>query len=106
MKTNRALTPVFLVLFATLGWAQDLPDPGRRLSKTEQAMDPEKLLVEQQRKAAAERESEVFRGVRRDPELCERARLNKQISCGAPHSHHSRSMQCTAAHAYLDENCY
>jgi hypothetical protein len=105
MKINRALTPVFLFFFVSLAWAQDLPDPGRRLSKTEQEMDPEKLLLEQQRKAAAR--SDVFRTERyRDPEICERARLNKQISCGAPHSHQSRSMQCTAAHAYLDENCY
>ncbi|MGQ0655050.1 MAG: hypothetical protein ACT4P4_22760 [Betaproteobacteria bacterium] len=67
-------------------------------------MDPEKLL-ERQRKAAA-KEGDVFRAERyRDPQLCERARLNKQVSCGAPNSHRSRSLQCTEAHAFLDQNC-
>ena len=103
MKINRALAPV-LILFVGLASAQDLPDPGRRLSKTEQDMDPEKLLIEQRKAAAAA--SDVFRPTRRDPELCERARLNKQISCGAPNSHASRSRQCTEAHAYLDLNCF
>jgi hypothetical protein len=96
---------LLLALLALPCAAQDLPDPGRRLSKQEQEMDPEKLL-DMQRKAAV-RESDVFGDARRrDPELCERARLNKQISCGAPQSHRSRSLQCTEAHVYLDQNCY
>lgn len=100
---NRALTPVFLSLALALPCeAQDLPDPGRRLSKTEQEEDPEKA-IERQRRA---HHSDVFRAPRRDPEMCERARLNKQISCGAPHSHRSRSLQCTEAHAYFEQNCY
>ena len=104
MKLNRALTPVFVLLLALPCAAQDLPDPGRRLSKSEQEMDPDRLL-EEQRKAAA-RESSVLRERYRDPQLCERARLNKQMSCGAPNSYKSRSLQCTEAHAYLEQNCY
>ena len=102
-KINRALSPICLLLVLALPCAaQDLPDPGRRLSKTEQDEDPDKALA-RQRKA---QQSDVFRAPRRDPEMCERARLNKQISCGAPQSHRSRSLQCTEAHAYFDQNCY
>jgi hypothetical protein len=102
-KINRALTPVlFFLVLASPCAAQDLPDPGRRLSKVEQEEDPEKA-IERQRKA---QQSDVFRAPRRDPEMCERARLNKQISCGAPQSQRSRSLQCTEAHAYFEQNCY
>lgn len=102
-RGNRALTPIFFSLILALPCAaQELPDPGRRLSKTEQDEDPDKTLARQRK----EQQSDVFRAPRRDPEMCERARLNKQISCGAPHSHRSRSLQCTEAHAYFEQNCY
>ena len=103
MKINRALTPILLSLLLALPCAaQELPDPGRRLSKQEQSEDPEKRLMRQ----AKPDPMDVFRERKRDPELCERARLNKQVSCGLPHSHKSRSLQCTEAHAYLEQNCY
>jgi hypothetical protein len=103
-KSNRALTPILLLVFVSLAGAQDLPDPGRRLSQREQDMDPEKLL-DMQRRAA--QPSDVFKPDRhRDPQICERARLNKQLACGAPNSFKSRSLQCTEAHAFLDQNCY
>ena len=93
---------MFLLTLALPCAAQDLPDPGRRLSKSEQDEDPDKALARQRKEQA----SDVFRAPQRDREMCERARLNKQISCGAPHSHASRSRQCTEAHAYLDLNCF
>ena len=101
MKINRALTPILLLVLALPCAAQDLPDPGRRLSKQEQDEDPDKRLLRQ----ASPQRSDVFRERKRDPELCERARLNKQVSCGLPHSHKSRSPQCTQAHLFLEQSC-
>lgn len=101
MKPNRALTPILLMLLALPGAAHELPDPGRRLSRQEQDEDPEKRLQRQ----AKPQPTDVLRERKRDPELCERARLNKQVSCGAPHSHRSRSLQCTEAHLFLDQSC-
>lgn len=99
----RRLVFVLAVLLVAPTGAQDLPDPGRRLSKTEQDEDPDKALARQRRHQET---SDVFRSPKRDPELCERARLNKQIACGAAQSQKSRSLQCTEAHAFLEQSCY
>ncbi len=65
--------------------AQDLPDPGRRVDK----------------KAPPKEET---RG-KRDEQLCERARLNRQASCGAPYSAKSRSLACTEAMVLQGQSC-
>jgi len=41
----------------------------------------------------------------RDAEACERARVNRQLSCGAPYSARSRSFQCTEAIALQNQVC-
>ena len=94
----------FIVLISLLAaapcGAQDLPDPGRRLSKEEQSADPEKR--------SAERRSSPFDASverPRDARACESARLNYQMACRAPSSPHSRSMECAEAYALYRQNC-
>ena len=79
-------------------WAQELPDPGRRLSKEEMAADPEKRAVRPP-------EDERFSARKRDPQMCERARVNKQLACGTPNSWKSRSIPCTEAYILLEQSC-
>ena len=80
--------------------AQDLPDPGRRLSKEEQNADPEKRSSEPR---SGPFDPPVER--RRDARACESARLNYQMACRAPSSPHSRSMECAEAYALYRQNC-
>jgi len=47
---------------------------------------------------------EAARGAR-DAEACERARVNRQLACGAPYSARSRSFQCTEAIALQSQAC-
>jgi hypothetical protein len=77
--------------------AQDLPDPGRRLSKEELTADPEKPSP---RKAEPALRQNV-----REAEACERARTNYQLSCGAPYSRRSHSMECGTAYALYRQSC-
>jgi hypothetical protein len=89
----------FLVLLAAAPCgAQDLPDPGRRLSKEEQEADPEKP-----RSAVKAPDSHPER--LRDARACERARLHHQLFCGAPGSARSRSMDCAEAYAFYRQSC-
>jgi len=94
----------FIVLISLLAaapcGAQDLPDPGRRLSKEEQNADPEKR--------SAERRSGPFDAPverPRDERACEGARRNYQIFCRAPNSPQSRSRDCAEAYALYRQNC-
>jgi hypothetical protein len=80
--------------------AQDLPDPGRRLSKEEQNADPEKRSAERR---SGPYDAPVERP--RDARACEGARRNYQIFCRAPNSHQSRSMDCAEAYALYRQNC-
>ena len=91
-----------LLLLAVLAAApcigQDLPDPGRRLSKEEQEADPDKPRpTDKARDAHPERAH--------DPRACERARLSYQLWCGAPNSARSRSMDCAEAYAVYRQSC-
>jgi hypothetical protein len=87
---------VFFFLAALPCAAQDLPDPGRRLTKEEMA-DPERI----QKPKADER----FSARKRDAQLCERARVNKQLACGTPNSGKSRSISCTEAYILVEQAC-
>ena len=41
-----------------------------------------------------------------DPSLCENARVNRELACGAsPYSYKSRSQICTEAYAIYRDNC-
>jgi len=76
--------------------AQDLPDPGRRLSKEELAADPDKpspTRVEKPRSGP------------RDPAACERARQYYTISCGALGPRRSHSNGCSEAYALYRQSC-
>jgi hypothetical protein len=78
--------------------AQDLPDPGRRLSKEEIEADPD------QRPAS----KPPAKGARLNPrqaDACERARVHYQITCGAPESRRSHSMDCGTAYAIYRQSC-
>jgi hypothetical protein len=81
--------------------AQDLPDPGRRLSKEEQAADPDKPHA-----APAPRGFDARSPERpHDAKACEGARRLYQMSCRAPNSFQSRSMDCAEAYAVYRQNC-
>ena len=90
---------VLLALFVALPcFAQDLPDPGRRLTKEEMARDPEQ-------REEKPRADERFSARKRDAQMCERARVNKQIACGTPNSGKSRSIPCTEAYILVEQAC-
>ena len=78
--------------------AQDLPDPGRRLSKEEQEADPDKP-----RPATKAPEPHPERA--RDARACERARVSYQLFYGAPGSPRSLSMDCAEAYAVYRQSC-
>jgi len=89
---------LLLVAAAPLG-AQDLPDPGRRLTKEELEADPEKPRP-------AKPPATVSHGEHaRDPVACERARRSYQIFCGIPNTYRSRSMECAEAYAFYRQRC-
>jgi hypothetical protein len=76
----------------TISFAQDLPDPGRRLSKDE---------LEGHRTAP---KTEKRQGPK-DPNACERSRQYYQITCGALDSRQSRSQACAEAYALWRQSC-
>ena len=90
------LALIAILVASTPAFAQDLPDPGRRLTKEEQQADPAKR---------AERALPVRRNGPRDPAACERARTNYTLSCHAPDSNSSRSMLCAEAYALYRQSC-
>ena len=71
--------------------AQDLPDPGRRLTKEELEGKPR---VAPPAKPAA-----------RDAQACERARTYYQVTCGVPESRRARSRDCAEAYALYRQSC-
>ena len=102
MKSGTA--PIFLrpLLLATLlsvlpCSAQDLPDPGRRLSDEEQKADPERRKVPAP--PTPPRRSE------RDVQACRNARIYYQSACGAPGSERSYSSTCAEAYALYRQSC-
>ena len=92
---------ILIALLAALpSGAQDLPDPGRRLSQEEQNADPDKP------KTADKARPDTRRGDRpRDAQACEGARRYYQMMCRAPNSYQSRSMDCAEAYALYRLNC-
>ena len=80
--------------------AQDLPDPGRRLSQEELNADPDKPRPAAKAPANGQRSERP-----RDAQACEGARRYYQIACKAPESHASRSMQCAEAYAMYRQAC-
>jgi hypothetical protein len=81
--------------------AQDLPDPGRRLSPEEQNADPEKRSVVEKATAREPR----YGGRAKNPQACENTRLHYQLSCGAPHSRRSYGQGCAEAYALYRQSC-
>ena len=77
-------------------FAQDLPDPGRRLTPEEQKADPEHPAPK--RPAADSRR-------KRDEQACKNARIYYQNSCGAPGSSRSYGRTCAEAYALYRESC-
>jgi len=80
--------------------AQDVPDPGRRLSEAEQQADPAKQ--------APETRSGPFDPPpkpRRDSKACEGARFNYQMSCKAVGMQSQHSRACAEAYAIYQQNC-
>jgi hypothetical protein len=99
MHHRRVRALLLLILLAAApGGAQDLPDPGRRLSKEEQEADPDKP-----RPAAKAPDARPERA--HDARACERARVSYQLWCGAPNSARSRSMDCAEAYAAYRQSC-
>jgi len=95
----RLLVLVALLAASCCARAQDLPDPGRRLSKEEQAADPEK-------RSAPSPAMQAPPGTRvRDAKACNNARVNYQLSCGAPGSERSFSRSCGEAYAIYRQSC-
>ncbi len=89
-----------VLLAAAPALAQDLPDPGRRLSTDEQRADPAKRKPEKQ--------SGPFDPVappKRNDRACEGARQNYQLSCRAPASNLSNSQACAEAYAIYRQAC-
>ena len=90
---------VVLLAVAPCG-AQDVPDPGRRLSEAEQHTDAERQ--------AAEKRSGPFDPPpkpRRDSQACEGARFNYQMSCRAVGMQSQHSRACAEAYAIYRQNC-
>ena len=75
--------------------AQDLPDPGRRLSREEMEADPDKRTPPKPDKS---------RGPR-DVLACERARTYYTIACGAQDSRRSHGQNCGEAYALYRQAC-
>ena len=92
-----------LLLVASLpAVAQNLPDPGRRVPENELQLDLPK------RDAAEEARSHALKPPpprATDPRVCESARVNRELACGAPFSYKSRSQICTEAYTIYRDSC-
>jgi hypothetical protein len=82
---------VTIFLMVMPGAAQDLPDPGRRLTKEELEGKP--------------RVAPPPKPGPRDPQACERARTYYQVMCGVPESRRSHSRDCAEAYALYRQSC-
>jgi hypothetical protein len=103
-KTNQGQTTIFaraaalIALLAALPCAaQDIPDPGRRLSPEEQRADPEKRKAPAPVQPRQRSEAAV--------QACKNARINYQLSCGAPGSERSYSPSCAEAYVLYRQSC-
>ena len=85
--------PIFLLMIIP-ALAQDLPDPGRRLTKEEL-----------EGHSTPKSETGKPRSGPRDPQACERARQYYTLSCGAPDSRRSHSSGCGEAYALYRQAC-
>ena len=92
-RSRAGLAAVLFVIAATCA-AQDLPDPGRRLPQREIDFGPEK------KDKPAAKDSR-----KRDEQVCERARVNRQLACGPPLSARERSFGCTEAIVIQNQSC-
>jgi hypothetical protein len=96
----RVLVLLFLLALPGFNRAQDLPDPGRRLSREEQEADPEKRAAEKPHAADARPAVRA-----RDAQACKNARIYYQISCGAPGSQREYGRTCAEAYALYRQSC-
>jgi hypothetical protein len=93
------VTVTLFLLFAVLpGLAQDLPDPGRRLTPEEQKADPEKRPPAKPAAGTPQRSE-------RDEQACKSARIYYQLACGAPNSRREYSRDCAEANVLYEQNC-
>jgi hypothetical protein len=99
--TDMRFALLLALLAAVPCGAQDLPDPGRRLSAEEQKADPEKPRPADKTHAAQARPG----GHQYDARACEGARRYYQVVCRAPDSRQSRSMDCAEAYALYRQSC-
>ena len=90
----------FLLAFAP-AFAQDLPDPGRRV------IEEERHAEQLKRSEAEEKRSWLVPAPerKRDAKACEAARLEMQMYCGAPYSPKSHSMRCAESRAHYEQTC-
>lgn len=95
------LTVFLFALLAAPCGAQDLPDPGRRLTQEELNADPDKPRPADKARAADGRAGQRAR----DAQACESARTYYQLACRAPYSPQSRGMQCNEAYAMYRQAC-
>jgi hypothetical protein len=104
-EPKQGRTPILLLrvavlatlLLASQAIAQDLPDPGRRLSEEEQKAGPEKPKPGPP--VARPRRTE------REEQACKSARIYYQLSCGAPGSYRSFGRSCAEADALYRQSC-
>jgi hypothetical protein len=92
-------------LFLTVSlqaFAENLPDPGRRVPENELKLDlPKRDATEEARSFAVKPPPQ--RAI--DPRTCESARVNWQNACGTPYSYKSRSLMCTEAYTVYRDSC-
>ncbi|HKU46486.1 MAG TPA: hypothetical protein VJQ58_06345 [Burkholderiales bacterium] len=88
------MTVTLFLLLSLPALAQELPDPGRRLSKEELEGAPQKSS-----------EKDKPRSGPRDANACERARQYYTITCGALDSRRSHSQSCGEAYALYRQSC-
>jgi hypothetical protein len=91
-----------LLIFSLPAFAQNLADPGRRVPENELQLDPPKRDATEEARSHAVKPPPP-RAV--DPRACENARVNRELACGAPYSHKSRSQICAEAYAIYRDNC-
>jgi hypothetical protein len=91
-----------LLIFSLPAFAQNLADPGRRVPENELQLDPPKRDATEEARSHAVKPPPP-RAV--DPRACENARVNRELACGAPYSHKSRSQICAEAYAIYRDIC-
>ena len=93
-----ALLVVFLA--TTPCGADDLPDPGRRLDKPEEAIDQPRRTIPQ-----GSGPFDPIPAPKRNDRACEGARQNYQLSCRAAISPMANSRACAEAYAIYRQAC-